>query len=166
VKEGLTKSPVLVSPDFLKEFIIFSFASENTVAGVLMKKNNQSQEHPIYFLSRHLRDSTLKYNIMEKQAYALVKALKEFRIYILHSHILAYVPNSVVTNILTQPNPEGKGGKWITSLLEYNLEIKPKKLIKGQGVSQMMTQSNSKLLGVNFIDDISKDVEEEVPPYR
>jgi hypothetical protein len=38
---------------------------------------------------------------MEKQAYAMVKALKEFIIYILHSHIVAYVPNNVVKDILT-----------------------------------------------------------------
>jgi hypothetical protein len=164
VKEALTKALVLVSPYFSRDFIIFSFASEHTIAGVLMQKNNQSPEHPISFFSRSLRDSTLKYNIMEKQAYALVKALKEFIMYILHSHILAYVPNSVVKDILTQPDPEGKRGKWIAALLEYDLDIKPTKLIKGQGLSQMMTQSNFELLGVNFIVDLSQDVEEEVPP--
>ena len=76
-------------------------------------------------------DSPLKYDIMEKQAYELVKALKEFRVYILHSHTIAYVPNSFVKDILTQPDLEGKGGKWIVVLLEYDLEIKPTKLIKG-----------------------------------
>jgi hypothetical protein len=48
--------------------------------------------------------------------------------------------------------------------LEYDLEIKPTKLMKGQGISQMMTQSNFELLGVNFIVYLSQDVEEEVPP--
>jgi hypothetical protein len=76
VKESLTKSHVLISPDFAKDFIVFSFASEHTIAGVLMQKNDQNQEQPIAFFSRSLRDSTLKYNIMEKQAYALVKDLK------------------------------------------------------------------------------------------
>jgi hypothetical protein len=70
---------------------------------------------------------------MEKQAYALVKALKEFRVYILHSHIVAYVPSNVVKDILTQSDPEGRRGKWITILLEYDLEIKPTKLSKAKG---------------------------------
>ena len=68
---------------------------------------------------------------MEKQAYALVKALKDFRIYILHSHIISYVPSSVVKSILTQPDTEGRRAKWIAMLLEYDREIKPTKLIKG-----------------------------------
>jgi hypothetical protein len=60
-----------------------------------------------------------------------VKDLKEFRTYILHSHVIAYVPRKSVKDILTQPNPEGRRGKWIEAMLEYDLEIKPMKLIKG-----------------------------------
>ena len=78
-----------------------------------------------------LRDEELKYDIMEKQAYALIKALKYFRIYILHSHVVAYVPNSVVKRILTQPDPEWRRAKWISVLLEHDIEINPTKLIKG-----------------------------------
>ena len=65
-----------------------------------------------------------------KEAFALIKALKDFRVYILHSHIIAFVPNSVVKDILTK-YPDGKRGKWISVILEYDLEIKPTKLIKG-----------------------------------
>ena len=68
---------------------------------------------------------------MEKQAYDLVKDLRDFRIYILHSHVATYVPNSVVKSILTQLDPEGRRDKWIAVLLEYDIEIKPTKLIKG-----------------------------------
>ena len=52
-----------------------------------------------------LRDGELKYDIMEKQAYALIKVLKYFRIYILHSHVVAYVPSSEVKRILTKLDP-------------------------------------------------------------
>jgi hypothetical protein len=54
---------------------------------------------------------------MEKQAYALVKSLKEFRNYILHSDIIGYMPNNSVKDILTQPDPEGRIGKWIAAML-------------------------------------------------
>jgi hypothetical protein len=76
IKKALTEAHVLVSPNFSKEFIIFSFSSEHTIAGVLLQKNEQNLEQPISFYRKALRYSTLKYDIMEKQAYALVKALK------------------------------------------------------------------------------------------
>jgi len=62
-----------------------------------------------------VRDATLKYNIMEKQALALVKAIKYFRVYILYFHIIAYAPNLVVKDILTQNGPHGKRGKLIAT---------------------------------------------------
>jgi hypothetical protein len=55
----------------------------------------------------------LKYDIVEKHAYALVKAMKSFRVYVLQSDITAYVPSNVVKEILVQPDCEGKRGKWI-----------------------------------------------------
>jgi hypothetical protein len=90
-------------------------------------------------LTKNLRDSELKYDIMENHACALVKSLKYFRVYVLQSEITTYVPNSVVKEILFQPDCEGKRGKWITKILEYNLTIKPTQLIKGQGLAKLMT---------------------------
>jgi hypothetical protein len=54
---------VLVSPDYSKEFLIFSFASEYTIAAVLLQKNNEGYEQPISFFSKILRDAELKYDI-------------------------------------------------------------------------------------------------------
>ena len=120
---------MLVSPNFSKEFMIFSFASKHTIAGVLLRKNKQNLEQPIAFYSKALRDSTLKYDIMEKKAYASIKTLKEFRVYILHSHSIVFVPSAAIKDILTQVEPDGRRAKWITTLLEYDIEIRPTKLV-------------------------------------
>lgn len=101
IKSALTQAPVLTSPKFDRDFIIFSFASDKTITAVLLQKDDQGAEKPIPFFSRALRDAPLKYPIMEKQAYALVKAIKDFRIYILYSHVISYVPNAIVKDILT-----------------------------------------------------------------
>eukprot|EP00253_Pinus_taeda_P006226 PITA_06226 len=153
IKPTLTQTPVLTSPQFDRDFIIFSFASEHTIAVILLQKDDQGNEKPIAFFSRALRDAPLKYQIMEKQAYALVKAIKYFRIYILYSHVIAYVPNAVVKDILTQEGLEGKRGKWIASILEYDIEIKPTKLIKGQGLAKLMSETNFQALDINQLDD-------------
>jgi hypothetical protein len=41
IKRALTEAPVLISPDYSKEFLIFSFASCDTVAMVLLQRNDQ-----------------------------------------------------------------------------------------------------------------------------
>eukprot|EP00253_Pinus_taeda_P027250 PITA_27250 len=152
IKTALTQTPVLNIPQFDKDFIIFSFAPEHTIAAVLLQKDDQGNEKPISFFSRALRDAPLKYQIMEKQTYALVKAIKDFRVYILYSHVIAYVPNAAVKDILTQEGLEGKRGKWIASILE-NIEIKPTKLIKGQGLAKLMSETNFQALDINQLDN-------------
>jgi len=88
---------------------------------------------------------------------ALIKALKDFRVYILHSHTISYVPNATVKDVLMQTNPEGRRGKWIAAMLEYGLEIKPTKLIKGQGLAKLMAESNLHALDINIIAIMSED---------
>jgi hypothetical protein len=100
IKRALTEAPVLINPNYSKEFLIFSFASSDTLVVVLLQRNTEGLEQPISFFSRALRDAEMRYDIMEKQAYALVKALKAFRIYVLHSKIIAYVPSASVKEIL------------------------------------------------------------------
>jgi hypothetical protein len=76
IKVALTKAPLLANLNFAKDFNLFSFASEHTIVGILLKKDDQNFEKHIDYYSRTLRDSPLRYDIMEKQAYSLVKALK------------------------------------------------------------------------------------------
>ena len=85
IKLALTKTPVLISPKFDRDFIIFSFALEHTIVAVLLQKNDEGYEQHFAFFSKALRDAPLKYNIMEKQAFTLSKLsnILEFTFYIL-----------------------------------------------------------------------------------
>ena len=129
----------MASPDYTKEFFIFSFSSEETIVVVLLQKNEEGHEKPIAFFSRSLRDVELKYDILDKKDYALVKELKAFRVYVLQSIITTFVPRSSVKEIMVQPFSEGKRGKWIVKLLEYDLHINPTKIIKGQGLAKFLS---------------------------
>ena len=69
---------------------------------------------------------------MEKHAFILVKALKQFRYYILHSHSIVYVPKMIVKSILThQEVGMNKRDVWVTKVQEYDLTIKPTSLVRG-----------------------------------
>jgi hypothetical protein len=151
IKEAITTAPVLTSPDFTKVFYIFSFASRDTIAAVLLQKNAEDQEQPVAFFSKVLRDVEVKYELLEKQAYALIKSLKAFRVYILQSKVIAYVPSSSVKDVLVQPDIDGKRSKWIAKLIEFDVEIKPTKLVKGQGLAKPLAKQNCKLLEINLV---------------
>jgi hypothetical protein len=54
IKIALTKSPVLASPNFTKDFILFSFALEHTIASMLLHKDEQNFGKSIAYFSRTL----------------------------------------------------------------------------------------------------------------
>jgi hypothetical protein len=126
----------LISPDYSRDFIIFSFTSWDTIAGVLLQKDVDDYEHPVAFMSKVLRDPELNYSITEKQAYALVKSLKHFRNYVGYNKIKAYVPYPTVKDVLTQQDCMGTRGKWVSKIQEYDLEMKPTKIITKEIMSQ------------------------------
>jgi hypothetical protein len=69
------ESPTLISLDYTKNFYIFSFASYDMVVAVLLQKDDESLDHPVAFFRKTLRDVELRYDLIEKQAYALIKSL-------------------------------------------------------------------------------------------
>jgi hypothetical protein len=95
IKQALVDAPILISPDYSKEIFIFYFSSNDTL-GVVLQKNSYGMEKPISYFSRVLIDVEVRYGIMEKQVYALVKYLKSFMMYALHLRIISYVPSRFV----------------------------------------------------------------------
>jgi len=57
VKDTLITTLVLASPKYDREFIVFSFASHETITVVLLQKIDEGYEKPISLFSRALRDA-------------------------------------------------------------------------------------------------------------
>ena len=69
----------------------------------------------------------------------------------------------MVKDILTEDNPDGKRGKWIFVILEYDTEIKPTKIIKSHGLSKLMDESNFHALDINFLAAMDEQEEKATP---
>ena len=79
----------------------------------------------------------------------------------MHAKVLAYVPSVVVKDVLTQPDIDGKRAKWI-SKLEFDIEVNPTKLVRGQGLAKLMAKENCELMGINFTCVNSANLQTEV----
>ena len=85
----------------------------------------------------------MKYLAIDKQAFAVFKAVKHFCQYLLRSHTKLIVPHTVVRALLIQKEPGDRRGNWLTTLQEYDLQIKPAKLVKGQGFCKIAVDRKS-----------------------
>ena len=69
---------------------------------------------------------------------------------------IAYVPSASVKDIIIQPDTDERRRKWISKILEFDLEMRPTKWVNGQGLAKFLSETNYKALGVNFIDVAQK----------
>jgi len=135
-----------LSPDLSKDFYLYTFTSDLSYVGVLTQKNDRGDEIPIMFTSSMFTGAELNYPEVDKQAYAMFKAIKHFRLYMLKSKTNVIVPFLAVRNLLFQKDLGEKRAKWVTALQEYDLEIKPSKIVRGQGLCKLVAEGNDEAM--------------------
>ena len=131
-------------PNFLKEFILYVFATDTSYADVVTQKNLDVDEVPISFMSAGLDGLKLKYLEVDKQAYTLFKVVKHFRSYLLKSQTKIIIPYPTVRNLFVQKELGEVREHWMTTLQKYDLETKPTKIVRVQGLCQMANEEVSK----------------------
>ena len=93
---------------------------------------------------------------MEKQAYAVFKTIKYFRPFLLKTHTKIIVPFPTVRNILVQKDVGEKRANWVNALQEYDVEIKPANIVRGQGFCKILAEASL----------ISEKPSEEIQTYE
>ena len=85
-------------------------------------------------MSTSLQGAELNYPAVDKQAYAVLKAVEQFRPYILKNRNKVIVPHPAVRSLFVQKELGERRGNWVTTLQEYDLEFKPSSIVKGKGL--------------------------------
>jgi hypothetical protein len=83
--------------------------------------------------------------VVDQQTYIVFKDVKHFRSYLLKSRTKIVVPYPAVRNMLVQKELGEKRENWMTSLQEYDLEIVPAQIVRGQGLCKLVVDSVEKL---------------------
>ena len=83
LQDLLCRAPILKSPDFDREFILQTDASERGVRAVLSQKDDDGVEHPIAYFSRKLLPIEEHYATIEKECLAIKLSVQAFRYYLL-----------------------------------------------------------------------------------
>jgi len=140
IKDALSSAPVLATPDFSRDFIVYTNATEEAISAILMQKKIQNVEQPTVFMSQSIPDSAVQYTLIEKHAYSLVKAIDKFRHYILSKHTIVKVPLPAVKYLLSQTYLSGKLANWLTKIQEHDLTIETVNTIKGRDLALHLAQ--------------------------
>ena len=143
IKTSIAHAPSLKSLDFEKDFILYTFASDDSLATVITQKKYGGDEFPISFMSTGLQGGELNYPVVDKQAYAVFKVVKQFRPYILKNRTKVIVPHPDVRSLFVQKELGERRDNWVTILQEYDLEFKPACIVKGKGLCKLMAEGKN-----------------------
>jgi len=116
IKQAIINAPSLSTPNFSEYFILYTFSSEKSYVAILTQANQEKAEAPIAFFSSNLQGAELNYSDVEKQAYAVFKAVKYFRPFLLKTHTKIIVPFPALRNLLVQKDVGEKRANWVTAL--------------------------------------------------
>ncbi|GFS56357.1 retrovirus-related Pol polyprotein from transposon opus [Trichonephila clavipes] len=79
--------PTLYTPVLNRPFQLYTDASATIVGACLAQNDENGMEHPIAFYSRKLTTCQLNWSTIEREAYAVLSALKKFDCWIFGSQI-------------------------------------------------------------------------------
>lgn len=125
-KNILCNEPLLQYPDFEKEFILTTDASNYAVGAILSQIKNGA-DLPIAYASRTLNKSETQYSAIEKELLAIVFGTKYFRPYIYGRKFKIYTDHKPLQWLFSVKEPNSRLLRWRLKLEEYDYEIKYKK---------------------------------------
>ncbi|XP_062104283.1 uncharacterized protein LOC133815460 [Humulus lupulus] len=97
LKIAMTHTPVLRLPDFSKEFIIETYASNVGIGGVLMQEGN-----PLDYFSKKLDPRFVGASAYIREMRAIVEAVSKWRQYFLGRHFIIRTDHKSLRELLTQ----------------------------------------------------------------
>ena len=83
LKCSFVYAPLIIPPDYGKDFLLYLTTIESTIGMVLVQENDMLEEHIIYYLSRGLVGTKLNYTHVKKLTLLVVHVVQLFRHYIL-----------------------------------------------------------------------------------
>ncbi|XP_028230832.1 uncharacterized protein LOC114411313 [Glycine soja] len=126
LKTKLTTAPVMIAPDWSKEFELMCDASDYAMGAVLGQRENKVF-HAIYYASKVLNEAQVNYATTEKEMLAIVFALEKFRSYLVGSKVIIFTDHAAIKHLLTKANSKPRLIRWVLLLQEFDIVIKDKK---------------------------------------
>jgi hypothetical protein len=122
LKHVMSAPPLLSLPNFSKPFVLETDACNSGLGAVLMQEGK-----PLAFYSQCLGPKATAQSIYEKEAFAILHALKKWRHYFLGNKVIIKMDQQALKYLGSQRLLEGIQHKIMLKLLEFDYNIEYKK---------------------------------------
>ncbi|GKB65476.1 reverse transcriptase domain-containing protein [Tanacetum coccineum] len=138
MKQCITELPMVTAPKPKEELIIYLCAAREAISAVLLTERD-SQQMPVYFVSRALQAPKVNYSSMEKLVIYLVHASRRLRIYF-QAYLIVVITDQPIKQILSRHENTGRILKWKFKLEAFEITYRPRMSIRGQVLADFITE--------------------------
>ena len=143
LKVALATAPVLLLPNFEKQFIVTTDASDAAVGAILEQDHGRGLQ-PIAFASRKLNGTEMRYSAYERELLGIVWALGRWRHYLEQSphKTIIQTDHAPLKFLPNQKSVNTRIWKWANILQGYDLELRhnPGKTNPADSLSRQLRQ--------------------------
>ncbi|CAM5105456.1 unnamed protein product [Natator depressus] len=122
LRTALCSNPVLIAPDFNKEFILQTDASELGLRAVLSQMFGD-EENPILYLSRKLLLREQKYVVAERECLAVKWTMETLHYYLLGRRITLVTEHAPLQWMQRNKEKKARVTRWFLSLQPFQFTI-------------------------------------------
>jgi hypothetical protein len=148
---------LISAPDYNRDYLLYISALAVSVAGVLVQIGDDARDHVIYYISKNLLGTPLKYNHEEKIALTVVLAVQKLHHYILLRTTKVIADSNPMQYLLRRRQINGKFSRWIVIVQEYDLEFstpkRKKDLILAEHIMAFPSDITSPPVNTNLPDE-------------
>ena len=138
IKVYLSTPPCLSIPNPGEPLFLYLAVSDHAVSAVLVRELGQEQK-PVFFVSKAMDETELRYLLLEKAALALLQAAKKLPHYF-QSNTVTILSDLPFKMLLQRSDFSGRITKLGVHLGSLGMEYKPQTAIKGQILAEFLAE--------------------------
>ncbi|VFQ79467.1 unnamed protein product [Cuscuta campestris] len=142
LKRYLASPPVLSKPEPGDVLILYLAIADCAISAVIVRKENGAQ-HPIYYVSKTLRDAELRYSRPEKAMLAVFWTAKRLNPYF-QAHRIVVLTNEPLASLTRSPAASARMTKWVVFISQYSVEFRPRPSIKEQALADFQVECTAR----------------------
>ena len=123
LKSALTTAPILVYPDFTREFHLFVDASSTGIGMALAQITDDGLERAIAYNGRNFTQAEQNYSTTERECLALIEGIRKFQPYLHGRKFTVHTDHNALQWLMNITSPVGRLARWALLLQQYNFDV-------------------------------------------
>ena len=122
IKELITSDCVLILPDFAKDFVLETDAS-NVGEGAVLSQWHEGSLRPVAYYSKHLSRRERNFSVSERELLTVVLSIKNVHQMLYGTQFRVVTDHQPLRSLLTSSDLRNKLMQWLNEIQKYEFSI-------------------------------------------